>query len=944
MKKFVLNLFLIPSLLFSQAIVSLPEFPTETDSIVITFNATQASNTALVGYTGILYTHTGVTTQIGTGAETKWQHVIGTWGDNTVQPSLTRISTNVYKLVIDNPRTFYGITNSLEHITELCFVFRSADGTKQSEDLFIKIYEKGLNVKIVEPAQLPTYPLEGEKLNLVAVTNGADSLTLLLDNTKVASTITDTLKYTISESQIGRHSLKFVAYGNNETFTDSTHFFIRKNLTIEDLPSGIVPGINYIDDNTIILALYAPDKKFIYAIGDFNNWEFDPDSSASWNFDDKYYMKMTSDSTTFWTTITNLTPNKEYRFLYLVDGNLQIADPYSDKILEPDDSYISSVTYPNLIPYPKNISSYPVSVFQTAQNSYTWETTDYHKPDKTKLIIYELLVRDFVSTHNYKTLTDTLDYFTKLGINAIELMPINEFEGNDSWGYNPSFYFAPDKYYGPKNDLKKFIDECHKRDIAVIMDMVLNHSYGRSSFVRLYASGPFGPPTQENPWYNVTSPNPVYSWGADFNHQSKQTQKLVDRINRYWIREYNIDGFRYDFTKGFTNTPGDGSNYDQSRINILKRMADSIWAFDSTTYIILEHFTADTEEKVLTDYGMMVWGNNNYSYNEATMGYNESSKSDFNRISYLNHSFTKPHLVGYMESHDEERLMYKNLQYGNSNGSYNVKSLNTALQRIKLAAAFFIPVPGPKMIWQFGELGYDYTIDYNGRVGTKPIRWDYYSEIVRLNLFKTYAALNFLKTNYKTFSTNDFALATTSYVKRIKLNNDSMNAVIIGNFDVIERSIIPSFQETGEWYDYFSGDSLDITDTQININLAPGEFHIFTSKKIPTPEPDILLGLEENINALPLQFSLNQNYPNPFNPTTTIKYSVANVASDFSLRTVTIKVYDILGREVATLVNEKQSAGNYEVNFNANNLSSGIYYYRLTFGNYVQTKKMILIK
>ncbi|NOZ04318.1 MAG: hypothetical protein GXO92_06915 [FCB group bacterium] len=105
-------------------------------------------------------------------------------------------------------------------------------------------------------------------------------------------------------------------------------------------------------------------------------------------------------------------------------------------------------------------------------------------------MIYELLVRDFIDRHDYQTLIDTLDYLEKLGINAIELMPINEFEGNSSWGYNPSFYFAPDKYYGTRQDLKLFIDECHRRGIAVIMDIVLNHTYGQSPLVSGYTGIP----------------------------------------------------------------------------------------------------------------------------------------------------------------------------------------------------------------------------------------------------------------------------------------------------------------------------------------------------------------------------------------------------------------------------------------------------------------------
>lgn len=79
------------------------------------------------------------------------------------------------------------------------------------------------------------------------------------------------------------------------------------------------------------------------------------------------------------------------------------------------------------------------------------------KPDVNHLVIYELHIRDFLASHSYKDLIDTISYLKRLGINAIELMPVSEFEGNDSWGYNPSFYFAADKYYGPKDQLKNLL-------------------------------------------------------------------------------------------------------------------------------------------------------------------------------------------------------------------------------------------------------------------------------------------------------------------------------------------------------------------------------------------------------------------------------------------------------------------------------------------------------
>jgi len=162
----------------------------------------------------------------------------------------------------------------------------------------------------------------------------------------------------------------------------------------------------------------------------------------------------------------------------------------------------------------------------------------------------------------------------------------------------------------------------------------------------------------------VDSPNQAYSWGYDFNHESQHTKDFVDRVNAYWLDSFRVDGFRFDFTKGFTNNAGDGWAYDASRIAILKRMADAIWALNSDAYVILEHLTANSEESDLSKYGMLLWGNMNHSYNQATMGY--ENESDFSRIYYKKRSWTEPGLVGYMESHDEERLMFKNLEYGAS--------------------------------------------------------------------------------------------------------------------------------------------------------------------------------------------------------------------------------------------------------------------------------------
>src|SRR5690606_24756708 len=320
-----------------------------------------------------------------------------------------------------------------------------------------------------------------------------------------------------------------------------------------------------------------------------------------------------------------------------------------------------------------------------------------------------------------------------------------------------------------------------------------------------------------------------------------------------------------------------------------------------------------------------------------TMGYIPGS--NFSGISYKERGWQYPYLVGYMESHDEERLMYKNLQYGNSNPDYSVKNLQTALQRMKLAAAFFFTVPGPKMIWQFGELGYDVSIDFNGRLGNKPIRWNYFSDPARNKLYKTFAALTALK-QHDAFESNDFTLSASGWIKRLLIRHESMDVYIIGNFEITPRTTSHSFTKQGIWYNYFTGDSIVVIDTASQVTLQPGEFQLYTTQKLPTPDPDILtdIGSEQN-EITPSTFSLEQNFPNPFNPTTTIRYSIPNTSF------VSLKVYDVLGKEIAVLSDEVKSAGVYEAEFDASSgLSSGIYFFTLDAGEFRSTRKMILLK
>ena len=160
-----------------------------------------------------------------------------------------------------------------------------------------------------------------------------------------------------------------------------------------------------------------------------------------------------------------------------------------------------------------------------------------------------------------------LDYLKALGINAIELMPVQEFDGNDSWGYNPAFFFAMDKAYGTDRMYKEFIDACHQRGMAVILDVVYNHATGANPFAKMWWNASATKTSANNPYFNVDAPHP-YSVFHDFNHESPLVREFVRRNLRFLLEEYRVDGFRFDLTKGFTQKKSSEStagNFDATR-------------------------------------------------------------------------------------------------------------------------------------------------------------------------------------------------------------------------------------------------------------------------------------------------------------------------------------------------------------------------------------------
>ena len=841
--------------LSAQIVKISPKSASANDEIELTFDASQGT-AGLVGGSSV-YMHSGVVIDKPDG--TSWEYVIGNWGKDDGIGKMTKVegSANLWSIKIPNIRAYYGVPESTP-VFRLSMVFRNADGSKEGKgnagkftggsvasngDIFIELNVTNY-VQILSPTAKTVFLTSNTKQDVKIEASGiADKIFVYFNEGKGFELIQSaekvkTLNTEIKPSKTGLATLRAEAIFGADTqiVSKEYQFVFKRETSIAELPKGIRKGINYAEDVTkVTLVLEAPFKGFVYAVGDFSNWEIK----------DEFLMNKAIVGDLFWLELSNLTAQKEYVFQYWVDGTIKIPDPYAEKIADPwNDQYIPTSVYPNLPDYQRR--DYGIaSVFQTGQSPFEWkaEEQNWQRPDKEELIIYELLVRDFIGSHNYNDLADTLSYLKKLGVNAIELMPIMEFEGNESWGYNVSQFFAPDKYYGTKNDFKNFIQTAHKEGFAVILDMVLNHAFGQNPLVRMYWNEKENKPAVNNPWFNPDAKHP-YNVGYDFNHESLYTQAFVDSVNAYWLKEYHFDGFRFDLSKGFTQKSSSNDAQfaarDDSRIALLKRMAAKIRKVDDEAIIILEHFADLSEETALRTDGMMTWGNNNHDIADLMLGktsQNLSSVDDASRVSY-------------MESHDEPRQMYLA-----KNGSvalkttYDPRKEIIALNRLKMMSAFFFTQPGPKMLWQFQELGYDIDINFNGRTGNKPLVWgegslNYYKNAERQKLLKTNTAIiQLLRNNAEVFHTGRLVKNMSGSMKSLAFEHENMDVAIVGNFDIKNASNTFKFSKDGWWYDYFQKDSIEVNGA-MDFTFSPGEFHVFTSVRQSDVEDSLITFFE----------------------------------------------------------------------------------------------------
>ncbi|NCT16193.1 MAG: T9SS type A sorting domain-containing protein [Flavobacteriales bacterium] len=901
--------------------------PEETDSAVLLFDKT---GTGLASYSGTIYAHTGLTID----ASTPWQNVIGNWGDNGVQPALQLVSGNVYKLdLTPTIKQFYSYAG-IGTITSINIVLRSADRSQQTSDLEINV--GAFQVSLTSPTVNSTTIISsGGNLSITASNTNGNANYVLKANGTTINTQNNIASYSFTHTNLtSNQNYELEVTLASTTIVKKFSVLIDPVTAFEIMPTDYQDGITYLNDTEAVLVLFAIGKDFVYVAGSFNNWQ--PNAS--------YAMKRDfTRNNKFWIKLTGLTSGQIETYQYWVVDKTPIAnspslvktaDPYSTLVLSPfDDPFIPSSTYPNLPAYPIG-QDREVSVLQTAQTPYNWQVTNFAKPKKEDLIVYEVLIRDFDADRNFQDLIDKVDYFKNLNINAIELMPVMEFEGNESWGYNTAFHRALDKFYGTEDKFRELVDTFHQNGIAVILDLAFNHAFGRNPMVRMWMNDPdgdgWGEPSIENPYFNETAKH-SFSVGNDFDHSNPFTKNFVKSTLKHWIEDFKIDGIRWDLTKGFTQNCSESDfnctdSFQADRVAVLKEYADHSWSLDPEHYVIFEHLGGDAEEQEWANYrlgegkGIMMWSEMWNSYKNLAQG--QSSSIDISRIGHTAHGFTGKRTIGYPESHDKDRIMYEMFQFGVSGVSGN---LNTDLTRMSALGAVFLTVPGPKMVWHFADLGMDDSIwtcsngvvnsDFDGnndgdcKLDTKPQpQWaeNWLGDPNRSQIYSDWSRMIHLKINEAVFEGN-YSMTTNTRTPKIFIWDDALpssqlkNVVILANFNTISQNITPDFPFTGTWYDLMDetgSTSINVTSTTSPINLASGAFKIYGNAASTLSNNDIFFADDLML------------YPNPAKSSFSINKSVE-----------TVSIFDTTGKLISTFKGGFQK--NHE--FNISNITQGLY-------------------
>lgn len=858
MKKFyTLSLLGVSALLslHAQVVTTSPAIVQQTtENIVVTYHA-DCGNKGLMGIKPPtkVYAHTGVITNLSEGPS-DWKHA-PTWGTNTPKYEMKWESANTWTLTIPSINSYYGITTG-EVVEKLAFVFRTANGsaegkTESGGDIFVDVLPPGFQIQLISSASSSV--VDGSPVKFTVNSTEPSQLAIYINSvtstpiSQATSAMSLDATYTFTKS--GSYDIIAVAKTATESRSVSMKVTRLGQPVAKEFPGG-VPKMGYTvgTNGDVTFCVAAPNKTSMVIVPSWDNYDvLDSNMMFYHDYNGTRY---------FWITKSGLNPDEYYPYYYLVDGERKVGDPYARLVLDPwNDKYIPSSVFPDMPVYPTDkVQNVPLAVYKGNIDKYDWQVNDFKRGPQSELIIYELLIRDFSGTEGKANgegtiagVIEKLDYLNQLGVNAVELLPIMEFNGNNSWGYNTNFYFAPDKAYGTPDDYRRLIDECHRRGMAVILDIVFNQSDGLHPWYQMYDIA-------KNPFYNGSAPH-AYSVLNDWNQDNQLVQQQWRDCLDYWLTAYRADGFRFDLVKGLgnndsygntyypaTNTWGPPSDANTNRFNAtrvarMKALHDAMRQVVPDAYFINENLAGAQEENDMAKDGETNWANVNYASCQFAMGY--SSGCDMNRFYAPLDSRTWGSTVSYAESHDEERMAYKQ----NTSGVAGVKgNLEVSMRRLGSVAAQMLLTPDTHMIWQFQEFGADQTTKNSSGNDTSPkkVIWSYLDNEYRAGLHQSYVELcNLRKYNPKMFkqgisTTVNFGASNWVAGRTLKLvDGQSELYLIVNPMPSTTRNITPGFTKPASSYRLLSASyNFEPVINGSSVSMIPGSYAVFATTDI----------------------------------------------------------------------------------------------------------------
>lgn len=823
-----------------------------------------------------LYAHIGVTLAK---SPSTWTHVKGDWNSNTSDKQFKKINDGLWELNIGDFRSYFGLSEN-DEVAKIAIIARLATGAGngygQTADYFIDVAAEGLQLSLSADGNIPV-AFHGAR-NVAFTVNATRScnLALTINNTQIGTVTGTQLKVSYNFTPANTpYEIVATAKSGNETLTERMQLYCLPASVQKAYPGGTPrQGAVKNGDGTVTFCLAAPAKTNVVLIGAWNDYA--PESTGVMNYTDYNGQRY------FWTTTSKKLANDAYLpYYYMVDGTTCVADPYARLILDPhSDKYLPADCFDNLPEYPegKVPANTMLAVYRGDIDDYNWDSTtlNFQIPDHRSLTIYELLLRDFTgdgsdqngkSYGTFSLATEKISYLASLGINAVELMPVMEFSGNSSWGYNTNFYMAPDKAYGTPNDMRDFVAECHRHGIAVILDIVFNQSDGLAPWYQMYGG------TNGNPFYNTIAPHD-YSVLNDWNQDNPLVKQHWKDVLRYWLDAYKVDGFRFDLVKGLgsnSSYKGGTDAYNSTRVALMKELHAAMTEIKPNAIHINELLGTEKEENEFGADGQLSWSKvsqASYDYATARPGGSAGSMTGFIASNW---GRNVGQTVDYAESHDEPRIASKmrttNTRECDASVAYTATHpKSSSVRRLGAVAAQMLLTPGSKMIWQFGEIGAD---DAQGtdleKLRAIAPKWNQMTNNIRSGLLDNYRQLIHLrKLNPEMFNGVDATCTLSGFnnslesTRTIRITSGNkeiiafFNPAVSGNPKSVMATASSLTTANAQLVTASYGTEPELTSAggnTLSVKLAPNEFAVFATSSTSDVEQIVPDGMASPISV-----------------------------------------------------------------------------------------------